>query len=267
MPRETLAILLENNAPSIERIVERLSVFAAARGAEVILIENASVDGTLPETLARKRDEWILIRHSQRRRPGECFCESAAIALGEWIMLLPAGAFLDVPADEFMTLFDQARDVDAVLGIRKALAFADNWRRLTDEKLCRLLFRLFAGQYVSDPTTPFAVYRRDAVRGIALTGRGGVFTGEVALRLVRKGAKIRDFPVNAWIPLGTPLERGIRAVNLFVLLAASWTGKTAAGALRLCREKDVAGKFGRGAREFLISFGAWLRKLRLRPGF
>jgi glycosyltransferase involved in cell wall biosynthesis len=180
-------------AEALDWVVER-ALQALARqceSAEVILVVHAaSRDGTLERAEAWARREprvRLVVQPAEEGGYGRALALGVRAARLPWVFLCDADGQLD-PLD-FPALAAAANDVDLVAGVRSPRV--DPWPRRLTARAYNLLLAVLLGVRLRDADCAFKLFRREALGGAGLTFLH-LADGELAARLVRKGARWRE---------------------------------------------------------------------------
>ena len=176
---------------------------------EIIVIESNSDDGTREAALQYKdRANVRLIFEDRPSGKGHAVRAGLDVAKGDFVIIQDADLEYDLNDYEAL-LFPLVRyQKNFVLGSRhvaeknswKIRDFADsstlsayfNFGHLIFLKLFNLLYR----QQLTDPFTMFKVFRRECLYGLEFETNRFDFDHELVIRLLRKGYKATEIPVN-----------------------------------------------------------------------
>lgn len=173
---------------------------------EIILIESNSTDGT--RALVQRYETHPDVRVIYQEKPrGKGFAvrEGLAAATGDYVLIQDAD--LEYDLNDYDGLLEPLRQNKAmfVLGSRHR----GHWkmREFNDAPVTAAVFNighvffteflnLLLWQQMTDPFTMFKVMRRDALFGLDFICRRFDFDHEMVIKLVRKGYKPLELPVN-----------------------------------------------------------------------
>ncbi|HEU5421258.1 MAG TPA: polyprenol monophosphomannose synthase [Streptosporangiaceae bacterium] len=191
-----------NELANLEPIVGR--VRAAVPGADVLVVDDASPDGTgeLAVKLAAA-DDHVRVLH----RSGKAGLGAAYIAGFGWGLERGYGTLVEMDADrshdpaDLPRLLAALQDADLVIGSRWVPGgVVVNWPR-SRQLLSRggnTYARLMLGVDVHDATGGFRAYRAGALRAIGLQqveSQGYCFQVDLTLRTVNAGLTVREVPI------------------------------------------------------------------------
>jgi dolichol-phosphate mannosyltransferase len=159
---ERLSVVLPvyNERPVIEllladanRLIER-----ALPGAEIVVVDDASTDGTAEALERSQRDNPNLrvIRQSPNRGHGPAVIAAISASTGDWIFQIDSDGQFDL--QQFWELWKLRDRADLVLGIR--VDRHDPRYRIALSLGAAVVVSLLAGRRVRDPNVPFRLYRR-----------------------------------------------------------------------------------------------------------
>ena len=159
---QTLGVALPvyNERAVIETVVAELDwvVMSKLSSASAVAVDDASTDGTAA-TLDRLagRYSWLRVEHAaQNRGHGPSVCRALAVATGDWVFQLDSDAEFEI--EDFWRLWDRRGEADLVLGVRRE-RHGPRHRQLLAWTVSALV-SLLAGRHLSDPNTPFRLFRR-----------------------------------------------------------------------------------------------------------
>jgi glycosyltransferase involved in cell wall biosynthesis/2-polyprenyl-3-methyl-5-hydroxy-6-metoxy-1,4-benzoquinol methylase len=174
---------------------------------EVIVVESNSTDGT--RELARRYEGHPRVRlvlEEQPRGKGRAVRTGLEHATGDFVLIQDAD--LEYDLEDYDALLEPLLQgqVKLVLGSRHG---GGTWkmRRFTDQKwlsatlnlghwFFTTLVNLLFWQRLKDPFTMFKVFRRDFLYGLTFTCNRFDFDYELLIKLVRKGYRPIEIPVN-----------------------------------------------------------------------
>ena len=189
---ELMDALLARRIPGMER--------------QIIVVESNSTDGTREAALGyRQHPEVEVILQDRPRGKGHAVREGLARARGDVVLIQDAD--LEYDLNDYDSLLEPLRSWRAlfVLGARHGGSW--KMRRFSDAKglaamlnvghvfftaLVNVLYR----QRMNDPFTMFKVFRRDCLFGLTFDSNRFDFDFELVIKLVRKGYRPLEIPVN-----------------------------------------------------------------------
>ena len=190
-----------NEHRTIQLILEKVRSVPIDK--EIIVVDGGSFDGTRELLkIEEKRPDTRVIYEPQRRRSGRAIKEGLAVASGEIIIFQDADLELD-PAD-YPALIAALEDgsCDVVFGSRfldgrPLMTFMQYW----GNRLINGAVNVLYGSRLTDVETCYQVFRRESVQGMELKNNHFAFTVELAVRLIKRGNRIREIPIQ-YIPRG-----------------------------------------------------------------
>lgn len=207
--RHRLSIILPafNEAATLPQVMDALlSKELPGLEKEIIVIESNSNDGTREAALGyREHPEVRLVLEDQPRGKGHAVRAGLAEATGEFVIIQDAD--LEYDFNDYDALLEPLRTYRCafVLGIRhggywKMRLFTDNPWQSTFMNLGHVIFttllNLLYGTHLKDPFTMFKVFRKDCLSGLTLESNRFDFDYELVIKLVRKGYRPQELPVN-----------------------------------------------------------------------
>lgn len=173
---------------------------------EIILIESNSTDGTRELVAGFAATPGVRIIWQDRPRgKGHAVRAGLAVATGDIVLIQDAD--LEYDLNDYEALLEPllAERAAFVLGSRHGGRF--RMRKFPDQKLLgevlniahfflANLINVLYGQNMKDPFTMFKVFRRDCIYGLQFECDGFDFDHELVIKLVLKGYRPLEIPVN-----------------------------------------------------------------------
>jgi dolichol-phosphate hexosyltransferase len=198
--RPGLSILMPvfNERPTVERALQEVLDAPLPVEAEVVVVDDGSTDGT-GELL--RRGDWPdnvrVYGHDANRGKGAAVRTALRHARGEFAAIFDADLEYD-PRDLAALLEPLLRgEANAVFGIRAfnghtshSFLYVVGNRAVT--LACNVLFNV----YIADIMTCHKVVRTDLLAGLGLHASGFTIEPEITARLVQRGERIYELPVN-----------------------------------------------------------------------
>jgi dolichol-phosphate mannosyltransferase len=193
-----------NERENIEPMVEELGAVLDTSQDRVLVIDDASPDGTgeLADRLASERP-WLDVLHRPRKEglgPAYIAGFRRGLAEGAELLLEMDCDFSHDPKD-VPRLIEAAADTDLVLGSRYVRGGGTvGWglsRRIISRGGC-LYAQIILGVRVRDLTGGFKCFRRETLEAIdldALSARGYAFQIETTYRVLRAEKRVREIPI------------------------------------------------------------------------
>jgi dolichol-phosphate mannosyltransferase len=193
-----------NERENIEPMVEELGAVLDTSQDRVLVIDDASPDGTgeLADRLASERP-WLDVLHRPRKEglgPAYIGGFRRGLAEGAELLLEMDCDFSHDPKD-VPRLIEAAADTDLVLGSRYVRGGGTvGWglsRRIISRGGC-LYAQIILGVRVRDLTGGFKCFRRETLEAIdldALSARGYAFQIETTYRVLRAEKRVREIPI------------------------------------------------------------------------
>lgn len=188
-----LSILMPvfNEAPTIAAVVERVQ--AVALDKEIVLVNDASSDGSAGIIDRLASSEVRVLHHPVNRGKGAAVCTALEAATGEVIVIQDADFEYD-PQDLPCLLAPLAAgQADAVYGVRslasqKPVMRFGNW-------YVTAITNLLYGQHLKDMETCYKMMRREIALHLALECRRFDIEAEITAKLARAGYNIHEVPI------------------------------------------------------------------------
>ncbi len=195
-PAVKLSILMPvyNEAKTLERVVKRVLDVSFPCKVEVVIVDDASSDGTA-EILDGLHDERLTkLRHQVNRGKGAAIRTAVAAATGDF--MVPLDADLEYQPEEIPRLLEPvlSGEADVVYGSRtfgshSAYSF---WYVMGNKVLTTFANVLF-NAYIADLETCFKLLPLDLLRSLNITSDGFGMEAEITGKLLAR--RIRPFEV------------------------------------------------------------------------
>ena len=180
---------------------------------ELIVVESNSTDGSrkiVQDFLEEKKNDASasvrLILQDQGRGKGNAMREGLAAAQGDIILIQDADLEYDV--NDYPSLIQPIVDGRSTFVLGSRHLAAANWKIRKFEKdplkavflnlggiFFHGLFNMVYSQELTDPTTMYKVFRRDAIEGIKFVSNRFDFDFELVAKLIRSGNPPLEVPV------------------------------------------------------------------------
>jgi glycosyltransferase involved in cell wall biosynthesis len=205
----TLSVVIPvyNEAQTINTLLERVLKAPVDLPREVIVVDDASTDGTRALLQALPPGEIRLVLHDVNQGKGAAIRTGVAHATGDVVLIQDADLEYD-PRDYPLLLEPILEDqADVVFGNRfhggphRVLYF---WHYAANRGLT-LLTNLLTGLNVTDMEVGYKVFRRDVLRRITLESDRFGFEPEVTVKVARLGCRIYEVPIRYY---GRTYEEG-----------------------------------------------------------
>lgn len=195
-PLVSFIIPIFNEVDLIRTVLERVRALPLRK--ELILVDDCSVDGTTEILEAEKASpDTIVLRHDRNRGKGAAIRTGLAASQGDIVLIQDAD--LEYNPEEIPPLI-----VPIVEG-RSNVVFGSRFlgnvekMRLPNRVANFLLAQfvtLFYGHRLTDEATAYKVFRGDLIRSIPLNCERFEFCPEITAKVLRRGEKIIELPVN-----------------------------------------------------------------------
>lgn len=192
-----------NERDNLPHLVEKLQ--ECANDLHVLIVDDNSPDGTgeLAEEFSRKHDGRFFVLHRERKEGlGKAYVAGFRYVLKkDYDVIVQMDADLSHDPSYLPGLFEQIRDCHLVSGSRYLHGISVvNWdiKRLILSKMATAYVRLITRMPLTDATTGFKCWRREALESIGLGeifSNGYLFQIETTYRAFRKGFKIVEVPI------------------------------------------------------------------------
>jgi len=195
----TLSVVIPvyNEAGTVLAVIERVLKAAVALPREIIVVDDASTDGTRQVLQSMPPGEIRLVLHEANRGKGAAIRTGVAHATGDIVLIQDADLEYD-PRDYPLLLEPILEDqADVVFGNRfhggphRVLYF---WHYAANRSLT-LLTNLLTGLNVTDMEVGYKVFRREVLRRITLKSDRFGFEPEVTVKVAKLGCRVYEVPI------------------------------------------------------------------------
>ena len=205
----TLSVVIPvyNEAGTIGAVIERVLKAPLDLPREIVVVDDASTDGTRQLLQALPPGEIRLVLHDVNQGKGAAIRTGVAHATGDIILIQDADLEYD-PRDYPLLLEPILEDqADVVFGNRfhggphRVLYF---WHYAANRGLT-LLTNLLTGLNVTDMEVGYKVFRRDVLRRLTLESNRFGFEPEITIKVARLGCRVYEVPIRYY---GRTYEEG-----------------------------------------------------------
>jgi glycosyltransferase involved in cell wall biosynthesis len=205
----TLSVVMPvyNEARTIVSVIERVLKAPVDLTKEIIVVDDASTDGTRELLQNMPPGEIRLVLHDVNQGKGAAIRTGVAHAIGDIVLIQDADLEYD-PRDYPLLLEPILEDrADVVFGNRfhggphRVLYF---WHYAANRGLT-LLTNLLTGLNVTDMEVGYKVFRRDVLRRLTLKSDRFGFEPEITVKVARLGCRVYEVPIRYY---GRTYEEG-----------------------------------------------------------
>lgn len=167
---------------------------------EIIIVDDASTDNTrfLLEKASNKYKDIRILFNKENRGKGFCIRKALKYSTGD--IIITQDADLEYNPKDYYSLIKPIikNDVDVVYGSRflkkknKHLYYGN----LLGAKFLNLLVKLLFNSKVTDVSSGYKVFKSEIIKNLSLECNGFDFCAEVTSKIIKKGYKINDVPIN-----------------------------------------------------------------------
>jgi glycosyltransferase involved in cell wall biosynthesis len=195
----TLSVVIPvyNEARTIAAVIERVLKASVTIPREIVVVDDASTDGTRQVLQSMPPGEIRLILHEANKGKGAAIRTGVAHATGDIVLIQDADLEYD-PRDYPLLLEPILEDqADVVFGNRfhggphRVLYF---WHYAANRSLT-LLTSVLTGLNVTDMEVGYKVFRRDVLRRITLKSNRFGFEPEVTIKVAKLGCRVYEVPI------------------------------------------------------------------------
>lgn len=195
----TLSVVMPvyNEARTIVAVLERVLQAPVDLAKEIIVVDDASTDGTRQLLENMSAGEIRLVFHDVNRGKGAAIRTGVAHATGDIVLVQDAD--LEYDPRDYPLLLEPILEghADVVFGNRfhggphRVLYF---WHYAANRFLT-LLTNLLTGLNVTDMEVGYKVFRRDVLRRLTLTSDRFGFEPEVTVKVAKLGCRVYEVPI------------------------------------------------------------------------
>ena len=195
----TLSVVMPvyNEARTIVAVMERVLKAPVDLAKEIIVVDDASTDGTRQLLQNMSSGEIRLLFHDVNRGKGAAIRTGVAHATGDIVLVQDAD--LEYDPRDYPLLLEPILEghADVVFGNRfhggphRVLYF---WHYAANRGLT-LLTNLLTGLNVTDMEVGYKVFRRDVLRRLTLTSDRFGFEPEVTVKIAKLGCRVYEVPI------------------------------------------------------------------------
>jgi glycosyltransferase involved in cell wall biosynthesis len=192
----TVVIPVYNEDSTIDEVIEKIRAVNIPK--EIVVVNDGSTDGTkniLDDAWANNRISFV---HNSPVNQGKGASVRIGFKHAKGDLVIIQDADLELDPNEYYKLVEPFanRDVKVVYGSR----FLKSGRRvsiinLLANKLLVFLTNLMYGCSLTDMETAYKVFRREVIKDIKLECNGFDFEPEVTAKILKKGIKIVEIPI------------------------------------------------------------------------
>jgi glycosyltransferase involved in cell wall biosynthesis len=192
----SILVPVYNEAGTVQRTIKRVLDVAFPCPVEVVMVDDASTDGTA-EIIDQLHDERLIkLRHRANRGKTAAIVTAAAAATGDY--MVPLDADLEYQPEEIPTLLGPVLrgEAEVVYGSRgfgshSAYSF---WYVMGNKAVTTVANVLF-NAYIADLETCYKLMPLDLMRSLDITTRGFGMEAEITGKLLARGIRPFEVPI------------------------------------------------------------------------
>ncbi len=193
----SILICVYNEIKTIKKIIEEVKRVELDLEKEIIIVDDASTDGTREFLLNLKDPQIKVLFHSENKGKTDCIKTALKEATGQVIIIQDADLEYP-PSKNYKILLEPILQgwADVVygsrfLGTHRVFYF---WHYFANKFLTTLTNILF-DTMLSDMETGAKVFRADVIKNIKLTSTRFCFEPEITAKVFKKGLRVYEVPI------------------------------------------------------------------------
>lgn len=196
----SIIIPVFNEVKTISKVIDAVSKVKFDTAVEIVVVDDGSTDGTI-EKINKKKVKLIV--HAVNSGKGSAVRTGIKNSTGDYIIIQDAD--LEYNPEIIPDLFR------AVIDGKSKIVYGTRLKRMPhvnkEESKPRFLLHYFGnralslitsvlyGQWITDMETCYKLFPKNALKGITLKSRGFEFEPEITAKLLKKGYKILEIPI------------------------------------------------------------------------
>ena len=194
--KHSILMPVYNEAKTVHTVIKRVLDVSFPCEVEVVLVDDASTDGTA-EILDQVHDERLIkLRHPVNRGKGAAIRTATAAATGDFIV--PLDADLEYRPEELPKLLEPvlSGDADVVYGSRTFGSHsAYSYWYVQGNKALTTFANILFNAYIADLETCFKLMPADLLRSLNITADGFGMEAEITGKLLARGVRPFEVPI------------------------------------------------------------------------
>lgn len=197
----SIVIPVYNEAATLERLVERVARVEIGMEKEIVLVDDASKDGTrdVMQRLAENHPDWKCAYHEVNRGKGAALRTGFAVATGDFVIIQDAD--LEYDPNEYPRLLQPILDghADVVYGSRflgggphRVVYY---WHYLGNRFLTTLS-NMMTNLNLTDMEVCYKVFKKQVLDSVALKEDRFGFEVEITAKVARGGWVVYEVPIS-----------------------------------------------------------------------
>ena len=192
----SVVIPVFNEEKTIAEVIRRVTAQSApGLSLEVIVVDDGSTDGTRACLQDLPANDLLVLHHETNRGKGAAINTGLTKATGDAVIIQDADLEYD-PADYHRIVETLGGGARVVYGSRIRGANPHSYLRYYyGGRFLTGVFNAIYGTRLTDVTTCYKAFRREAIETLSLKGPRFEFCVEVTARLVKRGESIVEVPI------------------------------------------------------------------------
>jgi len=194
MPKLSVVIPVYNEASTIRQILEKVNSVPIDK--EIIVVDNASYDGTTQILKEVHLDNLRIIRHDINRGKGDAVISGLAAAGGDFVVIQDAD--LEYDPSDFLKLIQKQKETNAdlVLGARFTQRYHGSFIPQIGNRFLTALLNFLFHQNINDSLSCYKLFHPQTIRKLGLQSYGFEIEVEIIAKAIINRLKIAEVPIS-----------------------------------------------------------------------
>ncbi len=196
MKKLSIIIPVYNEVKTLEKIISKINNINISLTKEIILVDDYSTDGTR-EIINNLKDRYKIVLHNKNLGKGAAIHSALELVTGDYVIIQDAD--LEYDPNEYIKLINEIEkdDFKIVYGSRNLIKnprFKKTY--YLGGKLITFITNILYKSKLTDVNTCYKLFHADIIKSLNLKQTGFSFCEEVTVKILKKGYKIKEVPIN-----------------------------------------------------------------------